>query len=200
MSLLLLQGTWAWAGDPQSTMQETVDRVMDILTDPALAGDEYWQERRERVAKEVGERFDFAEMARLSLAKAWNERSETEKERFVSLFKELLKNTYVERLKTYSDGSYKVIFDKVLVRGKKALVSSLVIQQGREISASYKMYQRDDEWYVYDVVIEGVSLVSNYRSQFAGVIQQEGYEALVRRLEEKVAATVENQPDAPGLT
>ncbi|PLX48972.1 MAG: toluene tolerance protein Ttg2 [Desulfobulbaceae bacterium] len=200
MSLLLLQGTWAWAGDPQSAMQETVDRVMDILTDPALAGDEFWQERRDRVAKAVAERFDFAEMARLSLAKAWNERNEAERERFVSLFKELLKNTYVERLKTYSDGSYEVIFDKVLVRGKKALVSSMVMQQGREIAASYKMYQRGNEWFVYDVVIEGVSLVSNYRSQFAGVIQQEGYEALVRRLEEKVSETVEAQPDAPGLS
>lgn len=76
----------------------------------------------------------------------------------------------------------------------------MVMQQGREIAASYKMYQRGNEWFVYDVVIEGVSLVSNYRSQFAGVIQQEGYEALVRRLEEKVSETVEAQPDAPGLS
>jgi phospholipid transport system substrate-binding protein len=168
-------------------MQATVNNVMEILTEPALAGDDHWQERRQMVSDEVASRFDFAEMAKRALAQAWNERTRAEQEKFVTLFKELLRDTYVERLKTYSDGSYKVVFDKVLVRGKKAVVNSLVTQQGREISAAYKMYAQGDEWFVYDVVIEGVSLVSNYRSQFVSVIQKDGYAELVRRLEEKIA-------------
>ncbi|MBU0680234.1 MAG: ABC transporter substrate-binding protein [Proteobacteria bacterium] len=184
---LFVHGGLAWANDPQSTMQATVENVMEILTEPALAGDDHWQERREMVSEEVAGRFDFAEMAKRALAQTWNERSSVEQEKFVTLFKEILKDTYVERLKTYSDGSYKVVFDKVLIRGDKAVVNSLVTQQGREISAAYKMYQKDNQWFVYDVVIEGVSLVSNYRSQFISVIQKEGYEELVHRLEEKIA-------------
>ncbi len=185
--LCLLQGAVAWASDPQASMQVMVEKVMGILTDPALAGDEHWQERRERVSSEVAKRFDFTEMAKRALAKTWNDRTKVERERFVELFKELLKDSYVERLKTYSDGSYKVVFDKVLVRGKKAVVNSVVTQQGREISAAYKMYQDGNEWFVYDVVVEGVSLVSNYRSQFVSIIQKDGYEELVRRLEKKLA-------------
>lgn len=182
-----LQGAAAWANDPQAAMRVTVDKVMAILTDPALAGDIHWDERRERVSQEVAKRFDFTQMAKSALAKAWNERTATEREKFISLFKELLKDSYVDRLKTYSDGSYKVVFDKVLVRGKKAVVNSIVIQRDREISAAYKMYQEGNEWFVYDVVIEGVSLVSNYRSQFISIIQKDGYEELVRRLEDKLA-------------
>jgi phospholipid transport system substrate-binding protein len=184
---LFLPGATVWAGGPQEAMQATVEKVMAILTDPALAGDDHWQERRDKVSQEVAGRFDFAEMAKRALAQAWNDRSSAEQEKFVTLFKELLKDTYVERLKTYSDGSYKVVFDKVLVRGDKAVVNSLVTQQGREISAAYKMYRQGTEWFVYDVVIEGVSLVSNYRSQFVSVIQKEGYDKLVQRLEEKIA-------------
>lgn len=185
--LLLWQGTAAWATDPQAAMQETVENVLEILTDPALAGDAHWQERRERVSQEVAKRFNFTKMAQSALARAWHDRSAAEKEEFVTLFKELLKDAYVDRLKTYSDGNYKVIFDKVLVRGTRAVVSSLVIQQEQEISAAYKMYQEGDDWFVYDVVVEGVSLVSNYRSQFGSIIQKDGYEELVRRLEKKLA-------------
>lgn len=198
--LLLCQGTLSWASDPQKAMEATVENVMNILTDPALAGDEHWHERREMVSGELIKRFDFSEMAKRALAKAWHQRTSDERERFVALFKELLKDTYVERLKTYSDGSYKVIFDKVLVRGKKAVVNSLVIQQGREISAAYKMYQNGNEWLVYDVVIEGVSLVSNYRSQFVSVIHKDGYDELVRRLEEKVSETKEPKDSAKELS
>ena len=189
---VFFQAQTAWASGPQAAMEITVEKVMDILSDPALAGDAKWEERRELVSLELTKRFDFAEMAKRALAKAWKKRTTAEKENFVTLFKELLKDTYVERLQTYSDGSYKVNFDKVLVRGKKAVVHSIVIQQGREISAAYKMYQNGPEWFVYDVVIEGVSLVSNYRSQFVSVIQKDGYEELVRRLEEKIS-----QPKTP---
>lgn len=196
----LFQGASAWASGPQEAMQDTVRNVMEILTEPALAGDDHWQERREMVSAEVANRFDFAEMAKRALAKAWNGRTAAEREKFVSLFKELLKDTYVERLKTYSDGSYEVVFDKVLVRGKKAVVSSLVTQRGREISAAYKMYKDGNEWFVYDVVIEGVSLVSNYRSQFVSVIQKDGYEELVRRLEEKIAESRQSENSTQELS
>lgn len=184
---LFLQGSLVQANDPQAAMKLTVEKVMEILSDPALEGDDHWAERRERVAQEVTKRFDFAQMAKSALAKTWNERSEAEREKFVTLFKELLKDTYVERLKTCCGGSYEVVFDKVLVRGKKAAVSSMITQGDREVSAVYKMYQEGDDWFVYDVVIEGVSLVSNYRSQFVSIIQKDGYEELVRRLEDKVA-------------
>lgn len=197
---LFFQGASAWANDPRADIESTVENVMEILTEPALAGDEHWQERREMVAEEVAERFDFAEMAKRALAKAWNKRTKSEKENFVRLFKEVLKDTYVERLKTYSDGSYKVVFDRVLVRGKKAVVSSLVTQQGREISAAYKMYQQGNEWFVYDVVIQGVSLVSNYRSQFVSVIKKDGYEELVRRLEVKIAESRSPQKSSQELS
>ncbi len=189
--LLLCQGTLTWANDPQKAMQGTVENVMEILTEPALAGDEHWHKRREMVSQELVKRFDFSEMAKRALAKAWKQRTSVEKEKFVGLFKELLKDTYVERLRTYSDGSYKVVFDKVLIRGKKAVVNSVVTQQGREISAIYKMFQSGNDWLVYDVVIEGVSLVSNYRSQFVSVIRKDGYDELVRRLEKKVAESDE---------
>lgn len=199
MAILFFQGASAWATGPQAAMEVTVEKVMGILTEPDLAGDDRWAERRELVADVLSKRFDFNEMAKRALAKAWNKRTNDEKEKFVTLFKDLLKNTYVERLQTYTDGSYKVVFDKVLVRGKRAVVHSIVTQRGRDISAAYKMYQQGDEWFVYDVVIEGVSLVSNYRSQFVSVIQKDGYEELVHRLEKKIAEPRSSQTSSEGL-
>lgn len=184
---LLFQGASALANDPQGDMRETVEKVMAILSDPALDGEERWHDRRERVSDEVAKRFDFAEMAKRALGKAWDDRTSAEQEKFVDLFKEVLKDTYVERLRSCCGGNYKVVFDKVIVRGDKAMVNSQITQGQREVSAAYKMYHEGNEWFVYDVVIEGVSLVSNYRSQFLSVINKEGYEELVQRLEKRIA-------------
>lgn len=175
-----------WGGPAMETMVKTTDKILDILSSGDTHDAEVWQRQRKLVAVIVSEHFDMREMAKRSLAKYWKRRTPTEQDEFVLLYTKLINNTYIERLRSFSGSKDGTKFDKEMVRGTKAVVSSVVWQNGKEISVVYKLYNKKRIWLVYDVVIEGVSLVRNYRSQFAQIIQKDGYEALVRKIQEKL--------------
>lgn len=183
---ILCQGVPAAAAtDPVVFTKEAVDEIITILQDEKLAAPAHKAERKKRVVTIVEKKFDFREMSMRALAKHWQARSPEEQDRFVSLFKQLLENTYIAKIETYS--GEKVLFKKAAIQGNKAIVYSDLVRKNVETPVNYKLKNKDDSWIVYDVEVEGVSLVNNYRTQFASILSKESFPALIAKLEEKVS-------------
>ncbi|MBZ0154604.1 MAG: ABC transporter substrate-binding protein [Alphaproteobacteria bacterium] len=182
--LVLLSAGSVYAGEPTNQMKQTVDRVLTILKDKEMKRPERTKERRAALRKVVGERFDFEEMARRSLALHWNKRTPEERKEFVSLYSDLLERTYINKIEGYSDE--KILYTGESTDGEYASVrTKIVTKKNVEIPIEYRLLRRDGKWEAYDVVIEGVSLVNNYRSQFNSIMRSRGYEELIRRMEKK---------------
>jgi phospholipid transport system substrate-binding protein len=141
------------------------------------------EERKARIIALVAQRFDFREMSQRALARYWKDRSKQEQEEFAALFKKVLENTYIGKVDEYS--GEQIFFDKEEVRGNKAVVYSHFFRNNVETPVIYRLTQDSNEWMVYDVIVEGVSLVRNYRTQFESIIEKEKYPGLVAKLEEK---------------
>ncbi len=183
--ILLILPQLAFAASPKEVVKERVDAVIAILKDPRLQGAEKEGIRRERIKAVVKGVFDFEEMSRRSLGRYWRRATEGERKRFVDLFTKLLERQYLDKLNAYHNE--KILYTKEKVRGRIALVKTLVISQdGTEIPIDYRMVRRDGRWYVYDIVVEGVSLVANYNSQFREILRKSSMEALLKDLERKV--------------
>jgi phospholipid transport system substrate-binding protein len=176
----------AVAGQPTDLVKERVDRVMRILEQPG--------DHRAEIRAVASEVFDFEEMARRALGPHWNARTPEERSEFVPLFTDLLERSYIGRVESGRGGSVQYLGDSTA--GDEATVRTrIVTAQKTEIPVDYRMHRKDGRWLVYDVNIEGVSLVNNYRSQFNTVIQSNSYAALVTRLRSK-----EPEPAASGAT
>lgn len=169
---------------PTETVRATVSEVLGILNDPALEGPEKKDERRARLREAAKERIDFGEMSRLALGKHWRGRSERERSEFVRLFSDLLENTYLNRIEDHSGAE--VLYTGERRRGDHAEVSTTVLtEKGTEVPISYRLVKQDSGWVVYDIVIEGVSLVGNYRKEFGQFLHDSSFEDLLRNLESK---------------
>ena len=174
----------AMAGVPMDQLRGTVDRVLTILQDPRLKSADKRDERRQQLAKVISARFDFDEMARRSLGAEWRRLTLGQRKEFVELFAELLRDTYVANIESYK--GEKVIYTRETQEEQYAVVQTILRSpEGTEYSLDYRLHRVDKEWKVYDVVIENVSIVNNYRSQFARVINKSSYEGLIRALKEK---------------
>ena len=172
------------AGEPTDHIRKTTDKMITILSDPVLKNNV--EERRKMLRSTLNERFDWTEMAKRSLAEHWKSLTEEEKKEFVPLFTDLLENTYMNRIENYSGD--KVNYDDEKVKGDYSLVKVTIFTDKQvEIPVAYKMKKKGPEWMIYDVSIEGVSLVNNYRQQFDSVILSSSYQGLVEKLKEKVA-------------
>ncbi len=171
--------------DPVVFIKEAVDEIISILQDEKLAAPAHKAERKKRVVTIVEKKFDFREMSMRSLAKHWQARSPEEQDRFVLLFKQLLENTYITKVETYS--GEKVLFKKAAVQGNRAIVYSDLVRKNVQTPVNYKLKKQDDSWVVYDVEVEGVSLVNNYRTQFASILSKEDFPELIAKLEERVS-------------
>jgi len=175
----------AGASGAVEAVRATVDRVIEILNDPGLQGPEHKGERRGRVMALISERFDFEELSRRTLARHWRKRTDAEKKEFVGLYTRFLQDFYMKRIE--DNRRQKVVYTGETLRGKSAEVQTLVVTaKGLEVPINYRLKQGPDGWKVYDVVIEGVSLVRSYRTQFGEVIQKRSYEGLIKMLREKV--------------
>ncbi len=171
------------SAEPTDQVKSTVDQILSLLRDESLSVPGKREERRKRIMEIVHQRFDFYEMSQRSLAKHWKKISEKDKERFVSLFTRLLENTYIGKVENYS--GEEIVFQKELVKKNKAIVNSAFIKNDIETPILYRLKKKKQQWMVYDVVIEGVSLVRNYRTQFDQIMNKEGFEFLLKKLEEK---------------
>jgi phospholipid transport system substrate-binding protein len=177
LSALLV--TPAAAGPPTDQLRGQVDRVIQVLDNSSLKGKP--AERRAAVRKIAGAIFDYEDTARRALGQHWNARTPQERQEFVQLFADLLDRAYFARIDQYQ--GEKVRFTGESVTGDEAIVkTTIVTTSGSEVPVEYRMHAANGQWRVYDVNIEGVSLVANYRTQFNKVVQTESYEALVAKL------------------
>jgi phospholipid transport system substrate-binding protein len=156
------------------------------VTDPDLKGPEKEEKRRGLIREAVDERFDWKEMSQRALARHWRKLNDVQKQEFINLFGELLERTYLNRVEDYS--GEQVTYVNEVIDGEYALVEvKILTTKGTEIPVKYKLRKKGGEWRVYDIAIEGVSLVNNYRVQFNDIITKSSYEELVKKLQEKVA-------------
>jgi phospholipid transport system substrate-binding protein len=168
----------AQAGMPQEKVRQTINEILDILANKTLAE----QERQARMRQTVLQRFSFEEMARRSLGQHWRDRKPEEKQEFVQLFTDLLLDSYIDKIER-SEGKEDVRYTKESIEDGYATVHTEIVQErDQNIAVEYRLLQRDGNWQVFDVIIEGVSLVSNYRTQFNKIIREESYAALVKKM------------------
>ncbi len=169
------------AGAPTDQIRGTIDRAIEILKDPTLSAKEKREERRELLKKEIEPVFGFEEMAKRSLGPNWRDRTPGERDRFVALFRELLENSYLGKIESYQGEVIR--YGKETVDGPYAQVKTLVITgKGQEIPVEYRMLADKGRYRIYDVVIEGISLVNNYRSQFNSILRKSSFADLLDKL------------------
>jgi phospholipid transport system substrate-binding protein len=180
----LLTGRWAVAGVPTDQLRAQIDRVIKTLEDPELKKEGRAKDRRAAVRKIANDIFDFSETARRSLGRHWQGRTPAERDEFVQLFSDLLERSYIGKIETY--GGEKIQYNGDTTEGDQAKVQTkLVTKGGGEIPIEYRMHKAGDRWLVYDVVIEGVSLVANYRTQFNKIIQTSSFKELMNKMKNK---------------
>ncbi len=174
----------AKAGAPTDQIRATVDKVLAIVSDPRLKSEDKKQEQRDQLREVISARFDFNEMAKRSLGPNWARHTLEEQRAFVKLFTDLLEKTYADKIESYN--GKKVLYTREKQDGDDAKVDTkLATKKSEEYSISYKLHSSGGDWKVYDVVIENISLVNNYRSQFSHVLANSSFDDLLRRMSEK---------------
>jgi len=182
--LLLGSAVPGWGGEPTDRIRQTTDRILSIVRDPALKGPSKAEEKKKMIRQAVDERFNWEEMAQRALARHWTQRTPEEKKEFIRLFGDLLENTYLTKVEGYS--GEKVLYEGESVDGNYAVVKmKIVTQKNVDVPVEYRLKKEANDWLVYDISIEGVSLINNYRSQFNSIISQSSYGNLVKKLKEK---------------
>jgi phospholipid transport system substrate-binding protein len=175
----------ARAGAPLEQLRLQVDRVLKVLDDPELKKESKAKDRRVAVRKIANEIFDFNETAKRSLGRHWLARTPAERDEFVQVFTDLLERSYISRVELYGGEKIQYVSDTIEDGEQAKVLTKLVTKGGGEIPIEYRMHKKADRWLVYDVIIEGVSLVSNYRTQFNKIIQTSSFQELVKKMKSK---------------
>ncbi len=183
---LILFGTAAAVNVPKAAVKSTIDSILDTLRDKNLSLPANKEERRNKIRVLLGSRFDFEEMAKRSLARHWKKRTLEEKKEFISIFSELLEASYIGKIEAYTDE--KITYDKEVIKGngKYGIVSTTIVTKKVDIPIDYKVILKNSKWWVYDIVIEGVSFISTYRSQYNKIIVKESYAKLIQKMKNKL--------------
>ena len=175
---------FAQAGEPLEVVRVAVDKAVQILKDPKLQSQDKKKERVDRLREALNPIFDYEEMAKRALGPHWRKRTAAEQVEFVKLFRDFLERVYSDKIFLY--GGEKVRFGHEVIDNEFAQVESTIIQpKGEQIAVVYKLRQVNGQWKVYDAIVENISIINNYRSQFDRVISSSSYEELVKRLREK---------------
>jgi phospholipid transport system substrate-binding protein len=171
---------------PTISIKTTIDAILDTLKDKNLSLPSNKEKRRNKIRTLIRDRFDFEEMAKRSLATHWNQRTPKEKEEFVSIFSELLEASYMSKIESYTNE--KITYDKetTIEDNRYAAVDTSIITPNVTIPIEYKVILKNNKWWVYDVVIEGVSFISTYRSQYNRIITGESYAKLIGKMRDKL--------------
>jgi phospholipid transport system substrate-binding protein len=185
--LLALTSLATADASPTDSIRGSVDSILALLQDKEISNDV----RREKIGEVISERFDFRAMSQRTLATNWKSTSKEQRQEFVQLFSKLIENTYIGRVEAYTDE--KIDYPGEKVKGKKAVVETLILTDNADIPVNYKVYQKDGKWWVYDVVIEGISLISNYRSSYQEIVKKEGFDGLIAKMKAKIKE-LESQP------
>ncbi len=177
----------AGSTEPMAIIKVPIDRVIDILNDPQykVAGTKLTQ--RNQIWKHVGPMFDFDEVARRAVARKWRDFADTEKAAFTDVFAQFLGNTYIDKIQGEYHNEQIVYLGQNYHSEVYAEVKTRIVRETAEIPVDYRMRKKsDDQWKVYDIIVEGVSLVKNYRSQFASILRKETPAQLIQRLNDKL--------------
>jgi phospholipid transport system substrate-binding protein len=181
LSVVLSSAPGAWAGPPTDQLRNGMERIFKILADPDLMGDEKASQRKSAVTRIAGEIFDFREMSKRTLGRHWDQRTPAERQDFARLFTELIQRSYFSKVDEH--GSEKTVFRGETMDGDRALVrTTLLLARGAQMPLDYSMLNASERWRVYDLSIDGISLIANYRTQFNRVIRNSSYADLVTRL------------------
>lgn len=168
------------ASSPTDDVRTSVDAILVILQNGELDV----QQKRADISKIINKRFDFRAMSQRTLATNWKKTSDEEKKQFTALFSQLIESSYVGKIEAYTNE--KVEYPGEKVKGKKAVVETLILTSSADIPVNYKLYQKGDQWLVYDVIIEGISLISNYRSSYQEIMKDEGFDGLLNKMQAKI--------------
>ena len=185
--LLLTFNTWAVANPPTDTIRSTVERARAVLDDPAYQGEDHRQQRLEKVKAVVLPQFDSQEIARRTLGPYWKDRTDEQRKEFIQLFTALVEKAYSSSLDRYSKGM-QFFFDQERIDTDFAEVDTRIFDPtlNKTFSINYRLRQVNGQWLIYDVVVENVSLVNNYRNQFNRILSKSSYEDLVQKLQTKL--------------
>jgi len=185
LALMLVIPLAGYAATPMETVKTGVDKVLATLTDPGFKAKPKDQQVSQ-LTDSINTIFDFEELSKRTLGKEWKRMNDAQQKEFVQLFTELLQGVYADRLLAYSD--QKIIFDKedTLKQGTAEVQSYLQTSDGKKIPLFYRLTDKSGSWKVYDVIIEGVSMVKNYRTQFREILAKDSPEKLLEILRSKV--------------
>jgi len=176
------------ASTPMALVQSGTDRALQIIRSAQSGAAPTLRERRAEILKIVDEYFDFQEMARRALGRPWKDQPPQKQQEFADLFKQLLFNNYAGRVETYTGTNEQIAYDEQKIEGEYALVKTRVLNyKNTNVQLDYRLKLINGQWKVYDVVIEGVSLVENYRGQFNSILTGKSFDNLLAQLREKVA-------------
>lgn len=191
LTLTVVNSTWVTFAEaeatpagiqaPMESVRMTIDEVVKVAV--TLKGDENKAQRRQKLRDIITPRFDFPEMSKRSLGTAWLQMTPTQQEDFVEVFSSLLGRTYLERVETVEEKMVTIDSENVIF--PKAQVKTSVHRKGDVFPLDYRLLYKENGWKVYDVIIENIGLVSNYRNEFSGIIRKDGIDGLIRRLREK---------------
>lgn len=192
MLLLLATAANAQAESPEDRVKEGVGTIVEQLKDPAFQDPAKREAIFEKVSKIAEKYFDYKYLTMMAVGVPWRDMDDATKEELVPVFRKVLELNYMPKLEGYS--GQQVHYKKELVRGDKAMVLTDVVDKDKKISVNYRLVNIDGQWMVYDIIAEGISLVKNYRSQFAEILHSGDAQTLIEKLRQK-AAQLENAPN-----
>lgn len=200
-TMFLLSAVWlsavglATAGEPTDVVRQITDQVLKILEDPQFQAPNRHAERQERLHKIAEQVFDWQEMARRALAVHWRERTPQEQQEFVRLFRDLVEGTYINRLESSIQEKREIQYVGEQVDGSRATVkTNVVTRRNQQVPIEYRLQKADGRWLIYDVLVEGISLVNNYRSQFNRIITSSSYNDLVQKMKTRQGDELSGSP------
>lgn len=192
--VLLLFALTAAAADystPMGRVRDSIERVIAILKDTTLDREARWQ----KIAGVINDGFDFRSMSQSVLAVHWKEATPEERERFTEFFSQYIEETYRSKIEAYTD--QEIRYGSEVIRDDRAVVETVIVTSNAEIPVNFKLKNNNGQWYAYDVVIEGVSLVANYRATFAAIVKNEGMDGLLSDIQRRIAKYKEEQAAQP---
>jgi phospholipid transport system substrate-binding protein len=191
----LFVGQSVLASDAHDQLKVSMDKLIAVLKDESLKAPEKKEARRAKIFAVLEERFDFEQMGKWAMGANWKDLSQQERDEFVKTFSELIEKSYILKIERYSNE--KIEFKDERTKGKYYYVYTEIVSGDKVIPVNYSLYPKGDQWLVYDVVIEGVSLVKNYRTQFDEIIRKEKFSGLMDKLKKQVSDLESEMQKAP---
>ncbi|MEO5365862.1 MAG: ABC transporter substrate-binding protein [Magnetococcus sp. WYHC-3] len=175
------------AGEPTDQLKETTDKILAIVRDPTLQGADKEDARQKQMREEIDKRFAWSDMAHSAYGLAWNKLTDAQRTEFTGLFGDLVNKNYMSKVESYSGEKIQYKGDKV--DGTYGVVNVVIVTlRNTDIAVSYRVLKKDTQWLIYDVIIENISMVNNYRSQFGAILHSSPHDVLVSRIKAKIAA------------